>query len=55
MSTATPTCARCGKPAEGFARINGKAYCHGDGDERYVTCYQHVSWDAPLTSRWLPQ
>lgn len=34
-------CARCGQPAKGWARINGKRYCHGDNDpEAALTCYE---------------
>lgn len=38
-----PTCNACGlKPAEGFAVINDRRYCHGDGDDGR-TCYErHV-------------
>lgn len=36
------TCARCGKPATGYAEINGKRYCH-DGEG--ATCYMLQSWD----------
>lgn len=39
-------CARCGKPAKGWAMIDGERYCHeGVG----ATCFMEVSWKlAPL-------
>jgi hypothetical protein len=46
MDPLNPTgelCGRCGKPAAGYAFINGVRYCHGDGDLEYphaVTCYE---------------
>lgn len=45
-------CARCGKPAEGFATIGDDRYCHGDGPG--PTCYMLQQWedDRLPSTRW---
>lgn len=36
-------CARCGKPAQGYATIGDERYCHGDQEQ--PTCYMREQWE----------
>jgi hypothetical protein len=36
-------CARCGKPAQGYATIANERYCHGDQER--PTCYMRTLWE----------
>lgn len=39
----TAKCVRCGKPAAGFASINGQRFCHGDLVR--PSCYERQNFD----------
>lgn len=41
-SELSPSCGRCGKPAQGYAMIDGKRYCH---EAAGATCYMKASWE----------
>lgn len=39
--TAATKCALCDHPAEGFASIDDRRYCHG---EQSPSCYERAQW-----------
>lgn len=51
MSDLPVNCARCSKPAEGYAFINSQRFCHPD-NPILPDCYTLESWDITLLQNY---